>query len=338
MLQRLNLADCFTQPQVAQDPAIRLRERRIMSKALWGFFCFESLASYVYLQQSLLGPPNVARCFDQDAASDNVDIFGKPFTSASPLPPFVPGILDATCDLSVALYKVMQWNAKSEDVGDEADVANRRQFYTDIQGWKQRLPRHLTAEDNFTPQTCYLHVYANEVAISILRPMHGKTLFNKAQHLFAGDMLIACAMADVNMSKQYIDTFRLVDYSAMLLCGVYNAALIFVASLDEPRATHGFVRACHMVRQIARHMPVARCVLKAIMAMAWSLDFAIPARSLPYFQGLQGVANGLADIPIAFAVPSSKALPSTAEGEQEGRLELTDMGKLLARWNAIAFD
>ncbi|KAH8200180.1 hypothetical protein TruAng_005628 [Truncatella angustata] len=88
-----------------------LAAKRVLSKALWGMVCFESLVAYLYLQKSLLPPPYVERFFNSEstcnAVEKNLDIFGDTHNTNDNSPPFVTGTLNATCDLSLKLYEAM---------------------------------------------------------------------------------------------------------------------------------------------------------------------------------------------------------------------------------------
>ncbi|PFH61397.1 hypothetical protein XA68_17449 [Ophiocordyceps unilateralis] len=341
MLHRLGLPHTFKQSSPNDGQASRSREEQIVSKVIWGLFCFESIVGYVYLQQSLLKPPNVPRCFEPAVSSNcpsvNLDFNGEPFTSTSTSPPFVPGILDATCELSLALYEVMQWNADSQEPGSEIDLTKRRQFYAENQSWRHRLQRHLTAEGNFTPQTCFLHVYADEVIISILRPLHSRTMFDQARNALASDLLIERAMADAELVKKFLGQFKPVEYSCMTLCGLYNAILILVEYLEDARVPHCFVEVCIMIRRTVRDFPMARFILQGVMAMAWSLDVAVPARSLPYLQGLGAGNEEPADTSLAFALPPIEAMRNLLR--EDGEVEaLVEMGQLLEKWNAMSIE
>lgn len=118
------------------------------------------MIAYVYLQKSLLSPPNVERHFDSSGTNDQVqeklNALGKTGKGNGTLPPFVTGALNASCDLSLMLHDVMSWNAQSVNIEEHEDLDKRRQLYDGVQSWRDGLPTHLRYEANFTPQTCFL--------------------------------------------------------------------------------------------------------------------------------------------------------------------------------------
>lgn len=183
MLHRLKLENVFN--KVKNDP-FKSRQKRILSKALWGLFCFEKLAihqsfkldsdrwlltasfhsivGYVYLELSLLKPPSIPRCFESpssdhggsSATAHNIDLFGNRYETGSRPPPFVPGVLYAACDLSELLYQSMLWNAEASEVGSPQDLKKRTNLHTNVLEWRNQLPKYLKEDCNFTPQTCFL--------------------------------------------------------------------------------------------------------------------------------------------------------------------------------------
>ncbi|RNJ60217.1 hypothetical protein D7B24_009249 [Verticillium nonalfalfae] len=58
------------------------REKAIISTALWGFFCYESIVSYVYIELSLIRPPRIPCVFEfeelAEQSSVKIDLYGNP--------------------------------------------------------------------------------------------------------------------------------------------------------------------------------------------------------------------------------------------------------------------
>ncbi len=111
----------------------------------------------MYFQQSLVPPPEVPRCFEDLAVNEAAKHSpGSSSGSATTEPPTANGVLNATCDLSLLLYQIMQYNATQEDVGSDEDLAKRRQYYSEVQSLWHNIPEQLKEENNLTPQTCFL--------------------------------------------------------------------------------------------------------------------------------------------------------------------------------------
>jgi hypothetical protein len=185
-------------------------------------------------------------------------------------------------------------------------------------------------------------IYADEVLISIVRPLHPATIFDEASSATARDVLVQCAVTDANLSRRWIQQYTLEEYSCMTLCGIYNAALILVGFLGDgdPRVHATFVQVCMMMRQTASDFPMARFILQGLLALAWSLDVAVPARALPYLQGLGSGKEELRDLPLAFAHPQTEAIRHLLGGEDGGAdtKALAEMGTLLSKWSAMCID
>jgi hypothetical protein len=162
MLGRLQLNKWFND---IKDDASRLRERQIVSRAAWGFFVFESLAAYAYLQLSAFPPPTIPRCFEPAPGPTlpclpNLDLHGNEHTAESRCPPLVRGVLDATCDMCVMLYESLSLSpAGANAAGTNGDVSALRSLLHAVNRWHARLTRSLREDINFTHQTCYLRYY-----------------------------------------------------------------------------------------------------------------------------------------------------------------------------------
>ncbi|KAK5991212.1 Notoamide biosynthesis transcriptional activator notL'-like protein [Cladobotryum mycophilum] len=346
MLHRLKLERTFR--NLKRNPSTS-RQRRIISKAVWGLFCFESIVAFVYLQQSLIKPPTIERCFEADGktlndATGNVDILGAPYISSSRPPAFVPGVLNATCDLSEILYKVMLWNAEVEEVGSDEDIDKRKGFFALAQQWREKLPHNLREDMNFTPQTCYLRIYLDEVVFSIIRPLHPDTVFD--QQAVAKNICIEAAQIDVTLMERYAENFTLAEYSCMAACGAYNAAMTLVSHLGTDARTHAiFSRACALLHKLAADYPMARFILHGIKALAWSLGVAVPVLAQPYLEDLGSGREELRDIPLAFALPQvaevrKLLLDSSGDVGQDDGLDKTEieMGVLLSKWSSMSIE
>lgn len=97
------------------------------------------------------------RCFDdaggpQTGSQRPADLADDTADKLLPL----PGVMNATCELSLLLYRVMEHNAACHDVGSQTDLASRRQYYNENQELRRHLARHLQHEQNFAPQTSFL--------------------------------------------------------------------------------------------------------------------------------------------------------------------------------------
>ncbi|KAF7554129.1 hypothetical protein G7Z17_g3135 [Cylindrodendrum hubeiense] len=308
---------------------------------MWGLFCFESIATYLYLDLSLIPPPTIPRCFEEveqpsSTQPGNVDIFGEPFTAGSSPPPFVPGILNATCDLSMFLYQAMDRNIEA-DVGSDEDLQARRSLYKHVVEWRRFLPAYMKYESNPTPQTCFLRVYFDEVLTGILRPLPPDTVFDN--DLKARDLCIKYADIDTRVIEEYIKAYPLRDYSCMTLSGLFNAALTIVPYLDDPITHALFFKATLILRWSVSDFPMSRFTLLGIKALAWTLKVPLPAESLPHFQNLSHGNEELKDIPLALALPPIEAVRTflLMDADEYGAPGI-EMGALISKWSTLSIE
>ncbi|KAH6973694.1 putative C6 transcription factor [Ilyonectria sp. MPI-CAGE-AT-0026] len=338
MLFRLHLDKAFN--SIKDDPA-KSRQRQIISRALWGLFCFESVVSYMYIDSSLLVPPTIPRCFETNpqplsTQPGNVDMFGAPYTKGSTPPPFVPRTLNAQCDLSLFLYRAMQRNAEA-DIGSEEDLRERRSLYKEVLEWRKYLPAYMKYESNPTPQTCYLRVYFDEVLTGILRPLPPDIIFDNDFNV--RDLCIKYADIDTRIITEHIRAFPMQDYSCMTLSGLFNAVLAIVPHLDDPKSHAIFFKATLILRWSVRDFPMSRFTLLGIKALAWTLKIGVPPESAPHFENLMTGKEDLKDIPLAIALPPVEAVRkflSVEDGECGG--PGIEMGLLLSKWSTLSIE
>ncbi|KAH7187276.1 putative C6 transcription factor [Fusarium oxysporum] len=336
MFRRLHLDGTFN--KIKDDPG-QTRQREIISKAAWGLFCFESIVAYVYLDQSLLAPPTIPRCFHaKDRPSENLDLWGDLHQTERGMPPFVPGILDATCDLSEMLYEIMFCNIRAQEIGSEEDLKKRRELYSSVLEWSGNLPKRMKKDENLTPQTCFLRIYIDELLISLLRPLSPDTIFENGTT--AKTHCIQLAGIDADVVAQYIQHFSIRDYSCMALCGLYNSVGTVAAYLDDPAARSTFVKASMMLRQIGRDFPMAIFILQGVQAMAWASGFALPTEASQFFKELGSGKEELLDMPIAFTLPSVASVRQLLSADSgDNSLEMgIEIGLLLSRWSSLSVD
>lgn len=172
MLQRMNLERTF---EMIKDKPERRLHKSVISRVIWGLFCYESITAYIYLEPSLLPPPTIEQDFypddDQIQLSSsglpaNIDVLGNIHKEDGVSPPFVPGLLKATCDLSEFLYASMTRNAQQTTFGSEADMAERRRAYAQVLSWWLHLSPHLRNDKNLTPQTSHLRSVSKNIFLA----------------------------------------------------------------------------------------------------------------------------------------------------------------------------
>ncbi|OAA51725.1 Zn(2)-C6 fungal-type DNA-binding domain protein [Metarhizium rileyi] len=344
-LYRLAAYDMFKQLNVnamyakIRDDPLAARGRRILSRLAWGLFLFESIVGYMYLQQSWIPPPQIPRCFDPPPSADdgpipNIDLFGNPHTSESKSPPFITGALYSACDITVMLYESMDWNHRSESIwGTAQDLEKRREMIGKIRKWRASLPPNMQDDINFTPQTCYLRAYMNQVIFSILRPLPSQTEIEpgwtvKALHL-------NFCQIDIDNMERFVKTYTLRDYACINIAGAYNSILVLVYYMADPAVHDMFTKAAYLIGETGGDFPMCRYILQAVKAIAWQSKVALPPKSKRYFENLDRAENSFRDI--SFALPEENKKKLLATGPQP-RFKGDDMGSLLFKWSAMSIE
>ncbi|KHN99136.1 Zn(2)-C6 fungal-type DNA-binding domain protein [Metarhizium album ARSEF 1941] len=319
-LYRLSAYDMFHQldvdamyAKIAHDP-LAARDRRVLSRLAWGLFLFESIVGYMYLQQSLLPPPQIPRCFEPPpSASDgpvpNIDLFGNQHTSESRSPPFVTGALFLACEITVMLYESMDWNFRSESIwGTEQDLDKRRDMIENVRQWRAMLPESLRDDTNFVPQTCYLRAYMNEVLFSILRPLPPQTEIEPGWTVKA--LQLSLCQIDIDNMERFVKVFTLRDYACINIAGAYNSILVLVYHLGDACVHQLFAKAAYLIGETGGDYPMCRYILQAIKAIAWQAKTSLPQMAKKYFENLDRAGHTFRDI--SFALPEETGKKTSA--------------------------
>ncbi|KAG5981442.1 hypothetical protein E4U55_002946 [Claviceps digitariae] len=313
-------------------------EKRILSRLAWGLFCFESIVAYVYLQISMIPPPAIPRHFERPeeppsslwhhgvAPAPNVDLFGNPHTSQSKSPPFVPGALYLACDVTLMLYSSMRWNMESESFhGTEEDLRVRRRKLDEVRLWRERLPRNMREEFNFTPQTSPTQTKSSSASSAPLDP-----LTEIEPGLTAKALCLTYCKVDIDNMERFVCVYTLRDYA-------YILTLVF--HMADPTVHSLFAKASRLILRTGGDFPMSRFILQGIKAMSWSLKVALPPEARPYYENLGSRKELFRDIPISFALPEQNHVRSMlmdSSAAQRGRAE--DMGTLLSKWSAMSIE
>ncbi|KAM0600586.1 hypothetical protein ACHAP1_000092 [Verticillium nonalfalfae] len=232
----------------------------------------------------------------------------------------------------------MSWNSgESQTADSEVDLATRRQLHRKVTQWRVALPEHLREDINFTPQTCFLRVYMDEVLVSVLRPLDPNTVF--LDDLTVKDICLGLAYTDTTYMMRYIKEYTLRDYSCVVLCGLYNALFTMAPYLGDPTIHQLFAETSYLMRQTARDFPMSSFILQAIKAFAWTSSLPLPIAAAPYFEDLGMTKQELQDLPLGFALPKTNEIRDIfmREGQELSGVAV-DMGKLLSRWCTLSLD
>ncbi|KAF4925805.1 Nitrogen assimilation transcription factor nit-4 [Colletotrichum viniferum] len=87
---------------VEVDVTVEIRDRKIMSKVLWGMYCFESMFAFAYLRPSLLPKPPIQQETLDETSENELESADNGHRDVR--------LRTATCDLSVIFNNAMEYN------------------------------------------------------------------------------------------------------------------------------------------------------------------------------------------------------------------------------------
>lgn len=175
------------------------------------------------------------------------------------------------------------------------------------------------------------------MVIAILRPLPPDLVFRPSSTI--KDLCIRLAIVDIAVIKAYVQSFSLLDYSCMVLCGIHNGLLTLVSHLHDSKTHEPFVAACIIMHATSEDFPMARLILQGNKALCWTLSKLIPPAALPYLEFNAEAKESLRDIPLAFALPQVGAVRGLLFDEDADTQNLgTEMGMLLSKWSALSTD
>ncbi|XPS68923.1 hypothetical protein M3J09_001203 [Ascochyta lentis] len=332
-----DMLDCLTIPESLSQIS-NPDEKRAYCRTAWGVFCCESILAALQNKMPALRIPTVPRLFHEQAEPsvliENVDLFGEIFTSASPRPPFAPGVFNAACDLNILQNEIIQYNEDLLQSGKEHDLDVRRGLYDKVLAWRKSLPDYLLNELNYTPGTSLLRVHYEEVAIFALRFLHSRT--NLKDRTTAEELRIAHCQRIVETVEHHFCTHLPGHYSAMFLNALYHACITLIPSLDDPVSQQIFTRAALGLRREPLDLPGLVFPIRGIEAVARGMKKRIPPVAKASFIAIKEPAD-TGDVLIEYGFPPKlefvQGEPGDAannDGDTRGRLNA-----LIHKWNAL---
>ncbi|KAF4972339.1 hypothetical protein FSARC_1061 [Fusarium sarcochroum] len=305
-------------------------------QALMLMYLATTVLAYFYYQPSTIRPPNVPKPLSilTFTHKGNIDILDRPWDKSSALIPQVPGILAAACALSELFYEIMHYLTSSNTTqGSEADLHNRRLFYSRLRQLRHDMPRQLILEHNPTPATYFLRMDENEIAYTLLQGIPLNTPFGAPYNLTVKDICIQHCQYDTDIMESYIQNWPI---DSLIAHQLYISMQALVPILDDPVARDLFVRDCLMAHLSTCNIRLSGILLQATQAFAWAIKKSIPEAARPYLEGwTQEVVEE--DLPISFALPQHKEIRKllasdvTIDGCSTGQLST-----LIKRWALLS--
>ncbi|KAM4057836.1 C6 transcription factor [Hirsutella rhossiliensis] len=337
MIQRLKIEAKYT--ALLEDSHDDPRERRLLAKALWGLFVFESRSSFFYFEPSQIPPPRIPQPFTEGESSQhrpcgNIDVLGRPFEESPCLVPHVPGINAAACSLSELFYEIMTHNVSDDTAwGGETDLRIQKRLYSRLKRMTEAWPRRFYVENNVSPGTCFLRMHENEVGFGIVQVTRHEALFETPASQPGTTIGDLCLHHCSSVSKTIEAYLARWPFDSLLWRHLYLSMQPLVLMFDNPIAVDIFTKNCMMMRYGCRTFRVCGHLIQATQAFAWAINQPIPDSALPYLEGwTREEANG-EDLPVSFALPQQDDVKDLLAANLAGTDNEEDqLGALLKRW------
>ncbi|OLN96914.1 Nitrogen assimilation transcription factor nirA 5 [Colletotrichum chlorophyti] len=311
-----------------EDAHKLVENERIMSKALWGMYCIESVCSFVYLRPSLLHQPSAPRLFIDESYKNKRDGSAREFIDyRNSL------IHNALCDLSLISNNVMSYNKNLErknGLGSAEDMQKRVGFFEELQVWRDTVPHELKIPEASYPSAYFLRAMEDQVILGIFRPL-------KPDHIIPGDgyvfdLVLAYCERSITGIEEQEETLCLKECSSMILYPLFNVSTTLARWLHQHKTHDLFSRTCRLIRDQTEDFPFAQNLMQGLLAIAAEEGIAIPASAELYFQGLHLYDAIPKDVPISFVVPSHRD-----EDEPWNKVDAgVQLGTLIANYDRLS--
>ena len=126
-------------------------------------------------------------------------------------------------------------------------------------------------------------LHFDEVAISILRPVHPKKLF--IEESTAHDLRIMHCQHIIEIVEDHFRTYLPGDYTTMFLHGCLHTCLALISTLDDPICQDFFTKAAALLRRGVVDIPGMQLVLSVVETIVWALEKNIPSAAKASFRG-----------------------------------------------------
>ncbi|KAI1302881.1 putative C6 transcription factor [Xylaria venustula] len=333
MLKRSRIEQIF--------PSLTDTGKRVVSKAVWGIFCLESITATNFRGTIVLPQPSIPCLFPEAnyETTSNVDLFGQPFNSESLQPPFVTGATNTFCRVAMLVSEVLAYGQGRSDneetaFGDRADLIKRADFLTQLKRISNALPSALRHDLNFTPATCFLRIVMNTAAHAILRPVHPDVVLDENEGRSVKTMMLKNCEQDIDLMEQYFSRWTMGEFSVMAFVGLVNSGTVLLPLLSETTAQQLFPRICKLMQNISTRMLIASYVLRGWKAALWTRKMTIPDLALPYFENLELGREELSDIPTSLVITQVPNFDQSLLKEwDDGQL-----GFLLKKWSEMKIE
>ncbi|SPJ78507.1 related to pathway-specific regulatory protein nit-4 [Fusarium torulosum] len=268
---------------VAIAGARQRREAYALSWISWGFYVWDWKLMHGLCRRFIIKKPNRPKTWHDEATSslckkDSPDYWWFPYPmSVVPQKSLKREIFDAECELAEITEQVLEFLIPLEDgVAPRRNVKRAMELYTEIIEWKFSLPERLKAENAVLPAAIVLHLTADLIIISMLRPFDGLSKeefgpFDPVTTSYAHASNAISAIWHFRALYTLRNEYRMIQASAVC------AFRVLFDIQSSPIQLETFVKACQALAELGESFPVAKDVILSIKSVARKQRLRVPS-------------------------------------------------------------
>ncbi|RKL10788.1 hypothetical protein BFJ70_g16469 [Fusarium oxysporum] len=227
--------------------------------------------------------PNRSKTWHDEATSplckkDSPDYWWFPYpVSVVPQKSLKREIFAAECSLAEITEQILEFLIPLEDgVAPRRSIERALELYTKIVKWKFAFPERLKVENAVLPAAIVLHLTAELIIISMLRPFEGLS-----KEDFGPFDPVTTSYAHASNAISAIWHFRalytLRNEHWMIQASSVCAFRVLLAIESSPIQLETFVKACQALAELGESFPVAKDVILSIESVVKKQRLRVPS-------------------------------------------------------------
>ncbi|EXL66291.1 hypothetical protein FOPG_17530 [Fusarium oxysporum f. sp. conglutinans race 2 54008] len=227
--------------------------------------------------------PNRSKTWHDEATSplckkDNPDYWWFPYpVSVVPQKSLKREIFAAECNLAEITEQVLEFLIPLEDgVAPRRNIERAIELYVKIVEWKFSLPERLKVENAVLPAAIVLHLTAELIIISMLRPFNGlsKEEFGPFDPVTTS---YAHASNVISAIWHFRALYTLRNEHWMIQASSVCAFRVLLDIESNPIQLETFVKACQALAELGESFPVAKGVILSIESVVKKKRLRVPS-------------------------------------------------------------
>ncbi|EXA30767.1 hypothetical protein FOVG_17870 [Fusarium oxysporum f. sp. pisi HDV247] len=259
------------------------REAHALSWISWGFYVWDWKLMHGLCRRLSIKKPNRSKTWQDEATSplcskDNPDYWWFPYpVSVVPQKSMKREIFAAECNLAEITEQVLEFLISLEDgIAPRCNIERALELYTKIVKWKFSFPERLKVENVVLPAAIVLHLTAELIIISMLRPFAGLS-----KEDFGPFDPVTTSYAHASNAISAIWHFRalytLRNEYWMIQASSVCAFRVVLAIESSPIQLETFVKAYQALAELGESFPVAKDVMLSIKSVVKKQRLRVPS-------------------------------------------------------------